>query len=76
MASVHLPSFLVERIDRLASVQGVSRDRLIAEACEELLATHRAEWPADFFEAAHAADLLDLHGLGDVAPRRRPALRL
>lgn len=49
--SVHLPPALVEALDRLAEARGSSRNRIIVEACERLLAEERGEWPAGFFGA-------------------------
>ncbi|MBM4366415.1 MAG: ribbon-helix-helix protein, CopG family [Deltaproteobacteria bacterium] len=49
--SVHLPPALVEQLDRLAAERGTSRNRVILEACEELLAQHRGDWPAGFFDS-------------------------
>lgn len=49
--SVHLPPAIVEQLDRLAAEQGTSRNRIILEACEELLAQRRGDWPAGFFES-------------------------
>jgi len=49
--SVHLPPAIVEQLDRLAAERGTSRNRVILEACEELLAQHRGDWPAGFFDS-------------------------
>jgi len=47
--SVHLPRDLIASLDALAARRKVSRDRLIAEACERLIREHQGEWPKDFF---------------------------
>jgi hypothetical protein len=49
--SVHLPASIVEQLDRLAAERGMSRNRVILEACMDLLAHHRGRWPAGFFDA-------------------------
>lgn len=49
--SVHLPAALVEQLDRLAAERGTSRNRVILEACEELIAQHRGDWPVGFFDS-------------------------
>lgn len=77
MASVHLPSLLVDRLERLAALQGTSLDRLIAEACEDCLVRHRVESPFDALDPALAPAVLDLYGeVVSAAPRRLAALRL
>lgn len=48
--SVHLPAAIVEQLDRLAAEQGTSRNRVILQACEELLAQRRGAWPPGFFD--------------------------
>lgn len=57
--SVHLPPELVQQLDRLASERGTSRNRIILQACEDLVAQHRGHWPAGFFESSLSADELD-----------------
>lgn len=75
--SVHLPNALLEDLDHLASERGVSRNRLIVEACRETLRKRR-EWPTGFFEDTRfaAADLQDLRSSAkgferDLAASRR-----
>lgn len=58
--SVHLPASVVERLDRLAADRGVSRNRIILEACENLLAEPRSRWPVGFFEAGPVGPELEL----------------
>jgi len=60
-ASVHFPDSLLEDLDHLASERGVSRNRLIVEACHETLRKLR-EWPTGFFDDARFCpeDLEDL----------------
>lgn len=47
--SVHLPPEIVEALDRVAAERGTSRNRVILQACEQLLAEHRGDWPEGFF---------------------------
>ena len=49
--SVHLPAAIVEQLDRVAAERGTSRNRVILQACEELLAEHQGDWPTGFFES-------------------------
>lgn len=62
--SVHLPPAVVERLDRLAAERGTSRNRVILQACEQLLAEQRGDWPAGFFDAAPPEDLVELRSGG------------
>ncbi len=48
--SVHLSRELVDKLDEVAARRGVSRNRVIVEACEELVAGERGQWPAAFFD--------------------------
>lgn len=59
--SAHFPSALLEELDQAAAEQGVSRNRLIVEACRETLRKRR-DWPAGFFDNARfsAKDLREL----------------
>ena len=54
--SVHLPPSLVEKLDRLAAERGTSRNRIILQACEDLLKEQRGDWPGGFFEAIHSPE--------------------
>jgi hypothetical protein len=47
--SVHLPAGLLRDLDRAAKERGVSRNRLITEACRSLIDADRPTWPPDFF---------------------------
>ena len=60
--SVHLPAGLLARLDRMAVRTGVSRNRLVVRALEDMLARSAGEWPPDFFSNADldAADLAEL----------------
>ena len=59
--SVHLPPAIVEQLDRLAAQRGTSRNRVILQASEDLLAEHRGDWPSGFFDSAlPAEDLTEL----------------
>ena len=55
--SVHFPAVVLAGLDRVAADQGISRNRLIVEACRRTL--EEALPPEDFFTDAHlsAADL-------------------
>jgi hypothetical protein len=35
-----------------AAARGTSRNRVILQACEELLAEHQGDWPTGFFESS------------------------
>lgn len=75
--SVHFPDSLLEDLEHLASEKGVSRNRLIVDACRETLRKRR-EWPAGFFDDSRfsAEDLEDLRASAggferDLAAARR-----
>lgn len=59
--SAHFPHTLLEDLDHLAEEKGVSRNRLIVEACREILRKRR-DWPIGFFDDTRfaAVDLADL----------------
>ena len=61
--SVHFPEGVLDELDRLAEDRGVSRNRVIVDACREALRARR-QWPAGFFSNAHrtAAELRELQG--------------
>jgi predicted transcriptional regulator len=44
---------LIDELDALARKRGTSRNRLIVEACEQLLEQDLGEWTADFFSNDH-----------------------
>jgi predicted DNA-binding protein len=74
--SVHLPLELVLSLDALAARRKISRNRLIAEACERLIRQDAGEWPEAFFanDDLSAADLRELRAAGsalEIAVRRR-----
>ena len=60
--SIHLPAELLEELNRLARESGRSRNRLIVEACAELVRRRGQRWPAGFFDGDDLsdADLQDL----------------
>lgn len=63
--TVHLSENLVEQLDRVARSRGVSRNRVVVEACERLVAAERGEWPAGFFDRRlDEADRAALHAAG------------
>jgi hypothetical protein len=47
--TVHLRRDLIASLDALAARRKVSRNRLIAEACEKLVREDPGEWLEDFF---------------------------
>ena len=49
--SAHFPPALLEELDQLAAEKGVSRNRVIVDACRESLRKHR-DWPTGFFDNA------------------------
>jgi hypothetical protein len=63
--SVHFPEALVEELDRIATERGVSRNRLIVEACRRVI-RERDVWPAGFFTNEHLTPE-DLNELEDGA---------
>lgn len=46
--SVHFPDSVLKRLDELAKQKGLSRNRLIVDACREVLEQQR-QWPERFF---------------------------
>lgn len=61
--SVHIPRELLDELDRSAAERGMSRNRLIVEACRQAVrARHR--WPEGFFSNARfsAEELSELQG--------------
>jgi hypothetical protein len=61
--SVHFPEGVLDELDRLAEDRGVSRNRVIVDACREALRARR-QWPAEFFSNTHRtpAELRELQG--------------
>jgi metal-responsive CopG/Arc/MetJ family transcriptional regulator len=59
--SVHFPEGMLDDLDRLSEEQGVSRNRLIVDACRHALGARR-RWPDAFFSNAHrtAGELREL----------------
>lgn len=60
-SSVHFPEDLVTELDRIARERGVSRNRLIVEACRRVI-RERNRWTDGFFSNDHLSeeDLLEL----------------
>ncbi len=57
--SVHFPKGFLAELDRAASEAGVSRNRLVIEACRSFLDSRRRAWPDGFFDDGHlSADQL------------------
>ncbi len=59
--SVHFPPALAEALDRIARERGVSRNRLIVEACRRVV-RELDQWPPGYFSDEHlcAGDLEEL----------------
>jgi len=78
--SVHIPENLLEALDQVARERGMSRNRLILEACRRAL-SQRREWPPAFFDTDHlsADELAELREATDftnvilASRRNRPA---
>jgi len=51
--SIHFPEGVLEALDRAARGAGMSRNRLVVEACRSYLASLEGEWPDGFFDDAH-----------------------
>lgn len=79
--SVHFPKGLLEELDALAADQGVSRNKVIVEACRHATRSKR-QWPDRFFEDDHLTpeELAELHCSADsfissvLAARRNRSL--
>ena len=75
--TVHVPDATLKRIDTIARRLGISRNRLVIRALEEIIERDAGEWPAGFFESpADPADRALLEEAsreldGAVAARRR-----
>ena len=74
--TIHLPRDLVASLDALAARRKVSRNRLIAEACERLIRKDQGEWPKDFFlnQDLSPSELRTLRAAGrglEIVLRRR-----
>lgn len=50
--SVHFPEALAEELDRVARERGISRNRLIVEACRRVV-RERDQWPPGYFSNHH-----------------------
>jgi len=78
--SIHIPENLLEALNQVARERGMSRNRLILEACRREL-SHRREWPPAFFDTDHlsADELAELRAATEftnvilAARRNRPA---
>ena len=53
--TVHIPADLLEALDRRAKVLGLSRNRLIVRAVEQMI-RQRTGWAPEFLERLRAAD--------------------
>jgi hypothetical protein len=61
--TVHLPAKLLRALDTLAARKKASRNRLVVDACEQLVQSNLGAWPPGFLEVAH------------LSPKDRNALR-
>jgi len=50
--SVHFPADLAEELDRVAEQRGISRNRLIVEACRRVV-RERDQWPPGYLSNDH-----------------------
>jgi hypothetical protein len=66
--SIHIPEALLEALDQVARERGVSRNRIIVEACRREL-SQRREWPPAFFDNDHLSpeELAELRGADDFS---------
>lgn len=48
--TIHFPPETLERLDAVAKRRGISRNRLVIEACERAVSEDAGKWPAGFFE--------------------------
>lgn len=54
--SVHLPARLVAALDRIAERRGTSRNRVILQACQDLVDAQPGAWPPGFFDSPYTPD--------------------
>ena len=58
--SVHFPGSILEELDELAAESGLSRNRLIVDACQKTL-ERRRDWPTGLFDPdRYSADDLEI----------------
>lgn len=64
--TIHLPAELLRALDAVARRRKASRNRLVVEACQRLVAEDLGEWPAAFFDMTHlsARDRKELQAAG------------
>jgi hypothetical protein len=48
--TIHFPPDILTEIDRAARKIGVSRNKFVLKACEDVLSRFAGEWPKGFFE--------------------------
>lgn len=65
-SSVHFPEGLLDALDRLAQTRGVSRNRLVIDACRALLEHQARRWPPGFFDPPDPEALAVLRGGEDL----------
>ena len=54
--TVHVPDCTLKRIDTIARRLGVSRNRLVVQALEEIIEHDAGEWPEGFFAPPDRSD--------------------
>ena len=47
--TVHIPDYLLSRIDQVVKKENISRNRFIIQACEQALSSYAGVWPENFF---------------------------
>lgn len=64
--SIHFPKGLLERLDELAREQGTSRNRLVVQACEQMIERRQRAWPEELLSNDHlsAQELVELRAAG------------
>jgi hypothetical protein len=58
--SVHFPDALAKNLEAEARRKGISRNRLIIEACRAYLESFRDEWPEEMFDPLPAEEMKEL----------------
>jgi hypothetical protein len=47
--TIYVPEEFLADIDRAAGAAGISRNRLVIQACRNAMERHGGDWPAEFF---------------------------
>lgn len=72
--TVHIPSALLQSVDRRAKALGMSRNRLIIRALERAV-TERAEWAPEFLERLRDVDDDTVEAVDDLLAAVKQARR-